>query len=184
MASLCAGTAAFVVTCSVLLHLVCGNSATSLLQVNFRAETKKLNTTIASAGETKNVLGTALQTCSTDGTAMTGFTRDGKCQDEGDDDAGSHHVCIVMERDFCTVTGQPNWCEEKSECMGQSGMCDIKNWCVCQWAFATYLQMAGGCDGAVDLKCEATNMAAVKAYEESTDPSHKEALACIKKKCP
>eukprot|EP00971_Amphidinium_carterae_P092615 1834239-Amphidinium_carterae.1 len=25
-----------------------------------------------------------------------GFTRDGHCQDLGNDDAGSHHICITM----------------------------------------------------------------------------------------
>jgi len=69
------------------------------------------------------------------------------------------------------------------QCMGQAGKCPIGNWCVCQWAFATYLEMAGGCDKIVDLQCDATNMAAFKAYEESTDSKHKTALACIKSKC-
>mmetsp|Transcript_88317 Transcript_88317/g.189666 ORF Transcript_88317/g.189666 Transcript_88317/m.189666 type:complete len:169 (-) Transcript_88317:285-791(-) len=138
---------------------------------------------IALTDEPKNVLGATLQTCSKPGMALTGFTRDGHCQDEGDDDAGSHHVCIQMKSDFCTVTGQPDWCSEDMECMGSSGMCPIGNWCVCQWAFSSYIQSAGGCDAIVDLVCDATNQAAVKAYEESDDPDHKEALACIKKKC-
>ena len=59
----------------------------------------------------KNVLGTDLASCSSAGTAMTGFTRDGHCIDEGNDDAGSHHICVHMKKDFCTVTGQPDWCE-------------------------------------------------------------------------
>jgi len=130
-----------------------------------------------------SVAGGALETCSTDGTALTGFTRDGRCVDSGDDDAGSHHICIRMKPDFCTVTGQPNWCVTKMQCMGENGKCPIGNWCVCQWAFATYLQMAGGCDKIVDLKCDATNMAAFKAYQRSDEPAHREALACIRRKC-
>jgi uncharacterized protein (DUF2237 family) len=129
-----------------------------------------------------SILGGSLSTCSKPGTALTGFTRDGRCRDL-DDDAGSHHICIQMKSDFCTVTGQPDWCEEQQPCMGQTGMCSIGNWCVCQWAFATYIQTAGGCDSIVDLVCDATNMEAFKAYEGSTDPSHKTALACIKEKC-
>jgi len=127
-----------------------------------------------------------LDTCSKPGMAMTGFTRDGHCQDLGDDDAGSHHICIQMKDDFCTQTGQPNWCADEMECMGQAGQCPIGNWCVCQWAFATYIQMAGGCDAIVELECEATNLAAVKAYEkvEAEDAQIEEALECIKKKCP
>jgi uncharacterized protein (DUF2237 family) len=130
-----------------------------------------------------NVLGGPLQECSKPGMALTGFTRDGHCIDSGDDDQGAHHICIQMKKDFCTVTGQPDWCEEKMECMGQAGKCPIGNWCVCQWAFATYLDMAGGCDQIVELQCDATNMAAFKAYEKSTDPRHKTALTCIKSKC-
>lgn len=137
----------------------------------------------SSSGEKTNVLGSALQSCSTKGTALTGFTRTGKCEDEGNDDEGSHHVCIKMKADFCTVTGQPNWCGDKMECMDQKGDCPIDHWCVCQWAFASYLESAGGCDKIVDLVCEATNMAAFKAYEKSDDPSHKAALTCIKSKC-
>ncbi|CAE8623970.1 unnamed protein product [Polarella glacialis] len=130
-----------------------------------------------------SVMGGALNTCSKPGMALTGFTRDGHCQEVGGDDAGSHHICIQMKPDFCTVTGQPDWCSEKAGCMGQSGECPIGNWCVCQWAFARYIEMAGGCDSIVDLVCDATNMAAFTAYKTSTEPSHKVALACIQKKC-
>eukprot|EP00928_Gymnodinium_smaydae_P048128 TRINITY_DN32161_c0_g1_i1.p1 TRINITY_DN32161_c0_g1~~TRINITY_DN32161_c0_g1_i1.p1 ORF type:complete len:246 (+),score=33.55 TRINITY_DN32161_c0_g1_i1:60-797(+) len=141
-----------------------------------------LNQTLIESGNPLNVLGQALESCSKAGTAMTGFMRDGNCRD-ADDDSGSHHICIKMKSDFCKVTGQPNWCEEKMRCMGKDGDCKIGNWCVCQWAFAGYLAEAGGCDQIVDLVCEATNMAAFKAYEQSSDSSHQAALACIKSKC-
>jgi len=131
----------------------------------------------------KNIFGDPLQTCSKPGMALTGFTRKGTCTDSGDDDAGAHHICIQMEKDFCTVTGQPDWCESEMQCMGQAGKCPIGNWCVCQWAFATYLHIAGGCDKIVELQCDAINMAALKAYEKSTEPMHKTALACIKSRC-
>merc|ERR1719490_666819 len=131
----------------------------------------------------KNIFGDPLQTCSKPGMALTGFTRKGTCIDSGDDDAGAHHICIQMEKDFCTVTGQPDWCESEMQCMGQAGKCPIGNWCVCQWAFATYLHIAGGCDKIVELQCDAINMAALKAYEKSTEPMHKTALACIKSRC-
>ncbi|CAK0820592.1 unnamed protein product [Prorocentrum cordatum] len=142
------------------------------------------------AAEVLGLAGEALETCSKPGTAMTGFTRDGKCQDLGDDDAGSHHICIQMKSDFCTQTGQPNWCTENQPCMakdgGTEGECKIGNWCVCQWAFARYIQMAGGCDAIVDLQCDATNLAAVKAYEADAkaDKTIQDALDCIKQKCP
>merc|ERR1711972_662972 len=48
-----------------------------------------------------------------------------------------------------------------------------------------YIQMAGGCDSIVDLVCDATNMAALKAYEAqaSTDQSIQDALDCVRKRC-
>jgi uncharacterized protein (DUF2237 family) len=165
-------------TTEIANFTACPRDSKPLLSVDVAASHKD-----TASGEKLNVLGTALQSCSEKGTALTGFTRSGKCEDEGDDDAGSHHICIKMKSDFCTVTGQPNWCEEEMECMGQEGECKIDNWCVCQWAFAGYLEEAGGCDQIVDLVCEATNMAAAKAYEKSDDTSHKAALACIRSKC-
>eukprot|EP00929_Paragymnodinium_shiwhaense_P029726 TRINITY_DN16983_c0_g1_i1.p2 TRINITY_DN16983_c0_g1~~TRINITY_DN16983_c0_g1_i1.p2 ORF type:complete len:181 (-),score=32.97 TRINITY_DN16983_c0_g1_i1:250-792(-) len=144
---------------------------------------------LASSGVVKpkpavNVLGGPLQTCSKPGTALTGFTRDGHCQDLGDDDSGSHHICIEMKPDFCKVTGQPNWCATTMPCMDEkAGLCRIGNWCVCQWAFASYIQKAGGCDAIVDVVCEATNMAALHAYEQSDLPDVKAALRCLQERC-
>merc|ERR1719378_53757 len=69
--------------------------------------------------------------------------------------------------------------------MGQSGTCAIGNWCVCQWAFARYIQMAGGCDAIVNIECGATNMAALKAYRSNAakSPAIKDALDCLEKRC-
>eukprot|EP00928_Gymnodinium_smaydae_P024492 TRINITY_DN19802_c0_g1_i1.p1 TRINITY_DN19802_c0_g1~~TRINITY_DN19802_c0_g1_i1.p1 ORF type:complete len:241 (+),score=32.94 TRINITY_DN19802_c0_g1_i1:49-771(+) len=133
-----------------------------------------------------NVMNQPLELCSTNGTAMTGFVRDGTCVDEGDDDQGSHHICIKMKSDFCKVTGQDNWCGEEMPCMeDETKKCRIGNWCVCQWAFAKYISLAGGCDKIVDVQCSATNMAARKKYEETQndDPNVKAALECLKSKC-
>ena len=98
-----------------------------------------------------------LADCSGPGMALTGFTRNGKCVDK-DDDAGSHHVCIEMDSsegsNFCTVTGQPNWCDDQMPCAdgAQPGgaseailECPVRNWCVCEWAFRGYIGKAGGC---------------------------------------
>jgi len=131
----------------------------------------------------KNVFGKPLNACSKPGTALTSFMRDGHCADPGDDATGAHHMCIQINENFCTVTKHPEWCTSEMQCMGQAGKCPIKNWCMCQWAFATYLEMAGGCDKIVELQCDATNLAAVKAYEKSSDHKHKKALACIRSKC-
>merc|ERR1712124_208794 len=102
--------------------------------------------------------------------ALTGFTRSSKCADQNDDE-GSHHICIDMKStaggNFCAVTGQPNWCGSFMECDGNpSQTCPVEHWCVCQWAFASYIERAGGCDKIQSIVCEATNMAALDAYRE------------------
>ena len=72
-------------------------------------------------GET-NVHGRPLRACSGPGMATTGYTRrDGKCTMHAGD-RGSHHVCIEglnepgeqSGANFCSITGQPNWCAEPS----------------------------------------------------------------------
>ncbi len=45
----------------------------------------------------KNVLGTALQTCSLD--PLTGYTREGSCK-VVDGDLGVHGVCVVVTEEF------------------------------------------------------------------------------------
>lgn len=135
-----------------------------------------------------NVYNAPLAYCSTSGYAMTGYTRDGRCADVGPEDQGAHHICIQMpkERNFCTVTGQSNWCADSMPCHDMypnGGDCPIKNWCVCQWAFSRYIEMAGGCGSIDTLHCDATNMAALTAYQGSDVPQHQAALKCLKEKC-
>ena len=137
---------------------------------------------------TLNVLNEQLQPCSSPGMALTGFTRNGSCVDQ-DDDAGSHHVCIKMSSNtggnFCTVTGQSNWCDTEMQCDGQEGNCAVENWCVCEWAFSGYIENANGCEHIRDVDCAATNMMALTHYEERADGDAKigRALACLKEKC-
>jgi uncharacterized protein (DUF2237 family) len=45
----------------------------------------------------KNVFGTELKSCSM--RPLTGFYRDGCCN-TGDDDTGSHTVCVILTEDF------------------------------------------------------------------------------------
>merc|ERR1711865_594514 len=61
-----------------------------------------------------NVYGDKLVTCSTNGMAMTGFTRDGFCTDL-DDDAGSHHICITMWPNGAGHSGDVNFCEQTGQ---------------------------------------------------------------------
>lgn len=134
------------------------------------------------SGAALNVYAMPLDTCSKPGMALTGFTRDGRCT-YVNDDTGTHHICIKMKSDFCRVTGQPDWCNSEMPCMNKGGQCPVENWCVCQWAFAGYLAGAGGCDAVDEVVCNSTNLAAVQAYEQSNNPNHKRALACIKERC-
>jgi uncharacterized protein (DUF2237 family) len=143
----------------------------------------------------KNVYGRNLQPCSTDGMALTGFTRSGRCVEE-QDDKGSHHICIDLSsashsgKNFCEVTGQSNWCDDKMPCSdGSDEICPVKNWCVCQWAFAKYIDEAGGCEAIQEINCGATNMEAYKAYQKSSvmEGSEQEqianALKCLEQRC-
>ncbi len=117
--------------------------------------------------------------------ALTGFTRSGYCVD-AKDDVGSHHICIDLSSttggNFCEVTGQPNWCSSQMHCHGKSGLCPIQNWCVCQWAFASYVKYAGGCEHIQSIKCESVNMYALEAYTEAGE-HYEDALHCIQEKC-
>jgi len=141
----------------------------------------------ALSGAYTNVMGTPLQRCSHSGMALTGWTRNGHCVDYNDD-GGSHHICIDMASNtggnFCSVTGQSDWCSSQMSCDGDSSrQCPVEHWCVCQWAFSSYLDRAGGCDHIQDIVCDATNMAALDAYRASSDPKIRRALACLESRC-
>ena len=122
-----------------------------------------------------NVYGQALQSCSSDGMALTGFTRSGSCVEETDD-VGSHHICMDLSStssnadgsNFCQVTGQSNWCAYDDmpchEDSTQTG-CPVANWCVCQWAFSAYV-LQEGCDQIQTIVCDAINIEAVLAYQK------------------
>mmetsp|Transcript_26061 Transcript_26061/g.55007 ORF Transcript_26061/g.55007 Transcript_26061/m.55007 type:complete len:166 (-) Transcript_26061:84-581(-) len=138
----------------------------------------------------ENVNGQALQPCSQEGSALTGFTRNGFCVDQYDD-VGSHHICINLDSiastgmNFCEVTGQSDWCSSTDmPCHeDQNESCSIGNWCVCQWAFASYIEKAGGCDAIQDIQCDAINMQALEAYQRDTG-NYGQALACLYERCP
>mmetsp|Transcript_12993 Transcript_12993/g.15247 ORF Transcript_12993/g.15247 Transcript_12993/m.15247 type:complete len:275 (-) Transcript_12993:90-914(-) len=159
-----------------------------------------------------NVYGNELQSCSHNGMALSGYTRTGYCVDE-QDDSGSHHICIDLSSadggNFCTVTGQSDWCSSYMQCDesnyyaqgdGNEGneedgdeydtdddgqQCPVQNWCVCQWAFANYLEAAGGCDAIQDVVCDSINAEAVKAYIQKKNAGSKytDALDCIVSRC-
>ena len=62
--------------------------------------------------------------------------------------------------------------------------CAIQNWCVCQWAFARYIERAGGCDHIQEIICESINMEALKAYRKASNSrSSQAALECLERRC-
>ena len=89
------------------------------------------------------------------------------------------------------MTGQPDWCSSKMRCATSvaapryDSQCPVEHWCVCQWAFASYLQRAGGCDKIQNIVCEATNMVALVHYRQraAADSSIAAALQCLEKRC-
>ena len=132
-----------------------------------------------------NVKRQTLTACSSNGEALTGFERSGKCMySEGDE--GSHHICIDMPSDFCSGTGQGSWCTEDMPCHeDQTKMCPIGNWCVCEWAFASYLKSVGGCANVAAIDCDATNEKVVMDYQQKIaggDQEAEDALECLKQR--
>ena len=142
------------------------------------------------SAEYENVFGQTLSSCSSDGMALTGYTRTGYCVDQNDD-KGSHHICIDMSSttggNFCTVTGQSDWCSsEDMPCHeDQNQNCSVEHWCVCQWAFASYIENAGGCDAIQEVVCNDINRQALTAYQTQAASSQKyrTALNCLMEKC-
>jgi len=154
---------------------------------------------IAKADDYQNIYGNELQSCSKSNTgmALTGYTRTGSCV-EYQDDSGSHHICIDLSStnggNFCDVTGQNDWCSSYMQCDTGNGYqnnddeqdtCPIQYWCVCQWAFASYIEKSGGCAYIQDIKCDASNIEAMKAYAamNSSSSRYENALECLESRC-
>lgn len=77
----------------------------------------------------KNVLGTELQSCSTD--PVTGFYRDGCCN-TGGDDVGVHTVCAVVTDEFLDFSReQGNDLSTPMPQFGFAGLHDGDQWCLC-----------------------------------------------------
>lgn len=136
--------------------------------------------------EARNLLGGRLQPCSHPHGARTGFFRDGTCR-HGAEDVGSHHVCLKrVDEAFCQGTGQSNWCTSELTCHdSNAGRCPIREWCVCEWAFARFVR-EHGCDAIGEVDCSATNALVVQHYTALESPAIEEtseALRCLRSKC-
>jgi hypothetical protein len=109
-----------------------------------------------------NVLQTDLEVCGTD--PMTGFYRDGCCT-TGNDDAGTHTVCVIVTDEFLQFS--KNRGNDLSTPIPQFGFAGLKagdSWCLCalRWEEA---KMAGA---APRVKLTATNLKTL-AYVELAD---------------
>ena len=102
-----------------------------------------------------NVLGSSLQTCSTD--PVTGYFRNGAC-DTCADDTGSHTVCAVMTAEFLAFSKYVG--NDLSTPRPEFGFVGLKpgdGWCLCA---ARFLQAHDeGCAPQVNL--EATHVRAL-----------------------
>lgn len=104
----------------------------------------------------KNVLGTELQTCSTD--PMTGFYRDGCCN-TGAGDTGVHVVCVEMTADFLEFSkARGNDLSTPVPMYQFPGLKPGDHWCLCaqRWQEAFEAGMAPR------VKLESTHMSAIE----------------------
>lgn len=133
----------------------------------------------------RNVYNQPLQKCSHSSMALTGFLRDGTCR-TSKGDSGSHNICLDLTTapKFCSHTNQSNWCNSSMPCHNNPKKnCSLKNWCVCEWAYKSYIDKMNNCAGRID--CNATNRVVLDHYKQrsKTDPSARKALKCLKSQC-
>ena len=148
-------------------------------------KSKRLSRRRSRSPTARNLYGHPLKPCSRPNDALTGYSREGTCN-AASNDHGRHHVCLKLQEspDFCAATGQPDWCATPHECHGDATRsCPIRNWCVCEWAFASYVD-AVGCDQVGTVDCAATNAAVLAHYRRRTDdPKVAKALRCLQHRC-
>ena len=104
----------------------------------------------------RNVLGTELQTCSTD--PMTGFYRDGCCN-TGGSDVGIHTVCTVMTAEFLEFSKNAgNDLSTPNPMYDFPGLKPGDQWCLCapRWKEAFEAGMAP------KVVLEATHMSTIE----------------------
>lgn len=79
--------------------------------------------------QARNVLGTALKSCSTE--PMTGFYRDGCCN-TADEDVGVHTVCTELTEDFLAFSkAAGNDLSTPRPEFGFPGLAAGDRWCLC-----------------------------------------------------
>lgn len=114
----------------------------------------------------KNVLGTELQTCSTD--PMTGFYRDGCCN-TGAGDVGVHVVCVEVTADFLEFSkSRGNDLSTPMPMYQFPGLKPGDRWCLC----AQRWQEAFEAGKAPKVSLESTHISAIEFCNLSDMKSH------------
>jgi uncharacterized protein (DUF2237 family) len=110
----------------------------------------------AMAIETRNVIGSVLQSCSVD--PLTGWHRDGCCR-SGSGDVGVHVVCARVTEDFLTYSKQSgNDLSTPRPEFGFPGLKPGDQWCLC----ASRWQQAFEAGHAPEVVLEATHESALE----------------------
>jgi hypothetical protein len=114
----------------------------------------------------RNVMGTVLQSCSTD--PMTGFYRDGSCH-TGPEDRGTHTVCAVMTDAFLSFTrSRGNDLSTPRPEYNFPGLEAGDRWCLC----ASRWKEAADADVAPPVVLEATHEKTLEIVEKDRLVDH------------
>jgi hypothetical protein len=114
----------------------------------------------------RNVMGTVLQSCSTD--PMTGFYRDGSCH-TGPEDRGTHTVCAVMTDAFLSFTrSRGNDLSTPRPEYNFPGLEAGDRWCLC----ASRWEEAADADVAPPVVLEATHEKTLEIVEKDRLVDH------------
>jgi hypothetical protein len=114
----------------------------------------------------RNVMGTVLQSCSTD--PMTGFYRDGSCH-TGPEDRGTHTVCAVMTDAFLSFTrSRGNDLSTPQPEYNFPGLEAGDRWCLC----ASRWKEAADADVAPPVVLEATHEKTLEIVEKDRLVDH------------
>ena len=120
--------------------------------------------TPSSSSSARNVLGTTLESCSTD--PLTGFYRTGCCE-TGPDDLGRHVVCIIATAEFLEFTKACG--NDLSTPIPQYGFPGVRpgdRWCLCASRWAQALDAGRKFDE--DLRCALKERDAAHAHLRPT----------------
>lgn len=116
--------------------------------------------------ETRNVIGSVLQPCSTD--PLTGWHRDGCCR-SGSGDVGVHVVCARLTEDFLKFSKQSgNDLSTPRPEFGFPGLKSGDQWCLC----ASRWQEAFEAGHAPEVVLEATHESALEFIDLANLKAH------------